>query len=64
MAQLKENKEAWTYDHPQHKKITNWIAEMMAEQKYAFTNITNISLYRYIVSVSKKFSYLIGIGSV
>ena len=39
LAEVKENKEARTYDHPQYKKVTNWIAEMMALDSQPFSSV-------------------------
>ena len=55
LAQVKENKEAWTYDHPQHKKITNWIAEMMALDSQPFSIVEDAGFLRLLANVYPKY---------
>ena len=30
LAEVKKRKDLWSYSHPQHKKVTGWIAQMIA----------------------------------
>ena len=55
LAEVKENKEARTYDHPQHKKITNWIAEMMAIDSQPFSIVEDAGFLRLIANVCPKY---------
>ena len=56
LAEVKENKEAWTYyDHPQHKKITNWIAKMMALDSQPFSIVEDAGFLRLIANVCPKY---------
>ena len=42
LAELKERKDSWSYDHPQHKKVTQWIAEMIAMDSQPFSIVEDI----------------------
>ena len=55
LAQVKENKEAWTYEHPQHKKVTNWIAEMMALDSQPFSIVEDAGFLRLLANVCPKY---------
>ena len=55
LAEVKENKESWTYDHPQHKKITNWIAEMMALDSQPFSIVEDAGFLRLLANVCPKY---------
>ena len=52
---VKENKDAWTYDHPQHKKITNWIAEMMALDSQPFSIVEDAGFLRLLTNVRPRY---------
>ena len=52
---MKENKEAWTYDHPQHKKITNWIAEIMALDSQPFSIVEDAGFLHLLANVCPKY---------
>ena len=34
---VKQRKDSWSYDHPQHKKVMRWIAEMIAMNSQPFS---------------------------
>ena len=36
LAEVKQRKDAWSYDHPQHKKVMKWIAKMIAMDSQPF----------------------------
>ena len=55
LAQVKENKEAWTYEHPQHKKLMNWIAEMMALDSQPFSIVEDAGFLRLLANVCPKY---------
>ena len=55
LAQVKENKEAWTYEHPQHKKVTNWIAEMMALDSQPFSVVEDAGFLCLLANVWPKY---------
>ena len=55
LAQVKENKEAWTYEHPQHKKVTNWITEMMALDSQPFSIVEDAGFFRLLANVCPKY---------
>ena len=37
LAEVKERKDLWTYCHPQHKKVTGWIGQMIAIDSQPFS---------------------------
>ena len=39
LAEVKERKDLWNYGHPQHKKVTGWIAEMIAIDSQPFSTV-------------------------
>ena len=53
--EVKENKDAWTYNHPQHKKITNWIAEMMALDSQPFSIVEDAGFLRLLANVCPRY---------
>ena len=55
LAEVKENKEVWTYDHPQHKKITYWIAEMMALDSQPFSIVEDAGFLHLLANVCPKY---------
>ena len=55
LAEVKESKEAWTCDHPQHKKIMNWIAEMMALDSQPFSIVEDAGFIYLLANVCPKY---------
>jgi len=55
LAEVKVNKEAWTYDHPQHKKITIWIAELMALHLQPFFIVEDAGFLHLLANVCLKY---------
>ena len=58
LAEVKENKEAWAYGHPQHKKITNWITEMMALDSQPFFIVEDVGFLHLLANVCPKYVML------
>jgi len=50
LMQVMENKEAWTYNHPLHKKITTGIAEMMALSSQPFSIVEDAGFLRLLAN--------------
>ena len=40
LAEVKERKDLWTYCHPQNKKVTEWIGQMIAIDSQSFSIVT------------------------
>ena len=55
LAQIKENKEAWPYEHPQHKKVTNCIAKMMAIDSQPFFIVEDAGFLRLLANICPKY---------
>ena len=37
LAEVQQQKDAWSFDHPQHKKVTKWIVKMIAMDSQPFS---------------------------
>ena len=51
LAEVKEQKNSWNYSHPQHKKVTDWIAEMIAIDSQPFCIVEDTSFLRLLSNV-------------
>ena len=51
LAEVKERKDLWSYCHPQHKKVTGWIAEMIAIDSQPFSIVEDTGFLRLLSNV-------------
>ena len=51
LAEVKERKDLWTYCHPQHKKVTGWIGQMIAIDSQPFSIVKDTSFLRLLSNV-------------
>lgn len=49
---LKEQKEPWNYDHPEHKEISKYMAEMMAIDSKPFSILEDTGFICLLAYVS------------
>ena len=50
-AEVKERKDLWTYCHPQHKKVTGWIGQMIAIDSQPFSILEDTGFLRLLSNV-------------
>ena len=51
LAEVKERKDLWNYGHPQHKKVTGWIAEMIAIDSQPFSIVEDTGFLRLLSNI-------------
>ena len=51
LAEVKERKDLWSYSHPQHKKVTGWIAQMIAIDSQPFSIVEHTGFLRPLNNV-------------
>ena len=56
MKELKEQRDPWKYDNPEHKKVTRWIAEMMAVGSQPFSIVEDIEFLHLKANVCPKYT--------
>ena len=55
LVELKEQKEPWHYDHPEHIKVTKRIAEMIAIDSQPFSIVEDTGFIRLLACVSPRY---------
>ena len=56
LKEVKEQKDPWKYDNPEHKKVTRWIAEMMVVDSQPFSIEEDIGFLRLMANVCPKYT--------
>ena len=51
LTEVKECKDLWSYGHPRHKKVTRWIAEMIAIDSQPFSIVEDTGFLRLLSNV-------------